>query len=99
SQGHRAMRLHHRESRPDNGRLRSARQRSVAPVELLLQQPERAKTFTLLGAAHYGLPNILIGGIASNHMKSSIPPLSRIPVGNDTAKVTGALLFSASFDF
>ena len=46
-----------------------------------------------------GLANILIGGIASNHVKSSVPPLNRIPAGNDTAKVADALLFSASFDF
>jgi len=27
------------------------------------------------------------------------PPLSRIPAGNDIAKVTDALLFAAVFDF
>src|SRR5437763_1463027 len=66
------MRLRRRESRRDRGRLRSVPKRSVAPVELHLQQPEYAQTLRLTGAAgaaHYGLANILIGGVARNHGK------------------------------
>src|SRR5207244_12546543 len=65
----RAMQRRPRESPPDHGRLRSVPKRSVAPVELHLQQPEYAQTLRLTGAAHYGLANILIGGVARNHGK------------------------------
>src|SRR5207253_1022305 len=95
---HRAMRLRRRDSRPDRGRLRLAPKRSVAPVELHLQQPEYAQTLRLTGT-HYRLANIRIGGIASNHGKSRRPTLRCISAGNDTIKVTDALLFGALFDF